>query len=86
MLTFRKMVLLGCFCLGGPLRQILSSESKFPSSSFSILIYFVKKNLSSVSPDDLSLRMGEYDLNGEVEPQKFVDRKVQVRGKTQLLI
>ena len=33
---------------------------------------------SSVSPDDLNLRMGEYDLNGEVEPHKFVDRKVQI--------
>ena len=32
----------------------------------------------SVEPDDLSLRMGEYDLNGEKEPHGFLDRKVQI--------
>lgn len=32
----------------------------------------------SVDPDDLSLRMGEYDLNSDGEPNKHVDRKVQI--------
>ena len=32
----------------------------------------------SVSPDDLSLRMGEYELNGTNEPHKHIDRKVQI--------
>ena len=31
-----------------------------------------------MSPDDLSLRMGEYDLNGVAEPHKHLDRKVQI--------
>ncbi|TRY69532.1 hypothetical protein TCAL_09615 [Tigriopus californicus] len=34
--------------------------------------------VENVSPDDLSLRMGEYDLNGVSEPHKFVDRTVQI--------
>ena len=32
----------------------------------------------SVSPDDLSLRMGEYELNGTNEPHGHIDRKVQI--------
>ena len=32
----------------------------------------------SVSPDDLLLRMGEYDLGSTDEPQGHVDRKVQI--------
>ena len=32
----------------------------------------------SVDPDDLSLRMGEYDLNSDGEPNNHVDRKVQI--------
>lgn len=32
----------------------------------------------SVSPDDLSLRMGEYELNGANEPHGHIDRKVQI--------
>jgi len=32
----------------------------------------------SVSPDDLLLRMGEYDLNSMGEPHQHVDRKVQI--------
>ena len=34
--------------------------------------------LNSVSPDDLLLRMGEYDLGSTDEPQGHVDRKVQI--------
>ena len=34
--------------------------------------------LYSVSPDDLLLRMGEYDLGSTDEPQGHVDRKVQI--------
>ena len=32
----------------------------------------------SVSPDDLLLRMGEYDLNSDAEPHTHIDRKVQI--------
>ena len=32
----------------------------------------------SVSPDDLLLRMGEYDLGSTDEPQGHIDRKVQI--------
>ena len=31
-----------------------------------------------MSPDDLSLRMGEYELSGTKEPHQHVDRKVQI--------
>ena len=34
--------------------------------------------LFSVSPDDLLLRMGEYDLNSDAEPHTHIDRKVQI--------
>ena len=34
--------------------------------------------LFSVSPDDLSLRMGEYDVASNAEPHSYVDRKVQI--------
>ena len=32
----------------------------------------------SVDPDDLSLRMGEYDLGSDGEPNGHIDRKVQI--------
>ena len=32
----------------------------------------------SVSPDDLLLRMGEYDLNSMSEPHQHIYRKVQI--------
>ena len=36
-------------------------------------------NHFSVNPDELLLRMGEYDLNDEFdEPHKYQDRKVQI--------
>ena len=41
-----------------------------------MLIFFVFN--FSVSPDDLLLRMGEYDLNSMDEPQPHIDRKVQI--------
>jgi len=34
--------------------------------------------VENVSPDDLSLRMGEYELNGANEPHGHIDRKVQI--------
>jgi len=34
--------------------------------------------VENVSPDDLLLRMGEYDLGSTDEPQGHVDRKVQI--------
>jgi len=34
--------------------------------------------VENVDPDDLSLRMGEYDLNSDGEPNNHVDRKVQI--------
>ena len=34
--------------------------------------------LHSVSPDDLLLRMGEYNLGSTEEPQGHIDRKVQI--------
>ena len=36
------------------------------------------KLFCSVSPDDLLLRMGEYDLNSMAEPHQHIDRKVQI--------
>ena len=39
----------------------------------------LKTVLFSVNPDELLLRMGEYDLNDEYdEPYSFQDRKVQI--------
>ena len=38
----------------------------------------VIRNFFSVSPDDLLLRMGEYDLGSTKEPQGHADRKVQI--------
>jgi len=34
--------------------------------------------VENVSPDDLLLRMGEYDLNSDGEPHTHIDRKVQI--------
>ena len=43
-----------------------------------ISLHFLSLSNKSVSPDDLLLRMGEYDLGSTDEPQGHVDRKVQI--------
>ena len=40
--------------------------------------HFLLRLFNSVSPDDLLLRMGEYDLGSTDEPQGHIDRKVQI--------
>ena len=43
-----------------------------------ISLHFLSLSNKSVSPDDLLLRMGEYNLGFTDEPQDQVDRKVQI--------
>ena len=43
-----------------------------------ISLHFLSLSNKSVSPDDLLLRMGEYDLGFTDKPQGHVDRKVQI--------
>ena len=43
-----------------------------------ISLHFLSLSNKSVSPDNLLLRMGEYDLGFTDEPQDQVDRKVQI--------
>ena len=43
-----------------------------------ISLHFLSLSNKSVSPDDLLLRMGEYDLGFTDEPQDQVDSKVQI--------
>ena len=43
-----------------------------------ISLHFLSLSNKSVSPDDLLLRMGEYNLGFTDEPQDQVDNKVQI--------
>ena len=43
-----------------------------------ISLHFLSLSNKSVSPDDLLLCMGEYNLGFTDEPQDQVDRKVQI--------
>ena len=43
-----------------------------------ISLHFLSLSNKSVSPDDLLLRMGEYNLGFTDEPQDQVDRRVQI--------